>query len=74
MCWTRGKKKLFSIQEELRFCKIIFVLAGNSFGDKPKSKLDLDNALGNVAPLALQLLLENAIKTHIVSQENPLFC
>jgi LytS/YehU family sensor histidine kinase len=67
------EKETVSIQEELRFVKSYLFLQEIRFGDNLKVKLDLDNAMGNVAPLALQLLLENAIKHNIVSQENPLF-
>jgi len=67
------EKETVSIQEELRFVKSYLYLQEIRFGDNLKVRLDLDNALGNVAPLALQLLLENAIKHNIVSQEDPLF-
>jgi LytS/YehU family sensor histidine kinase len=67
------EKETVSIQEELRFVKSYLYLQEIRFGDNLKVKLDLDNASGNVAPLALQLLLENAIKHNIVSHENPLF-
>jgi LytS/YehU family sensor histidine kinase len=67
------EKETVSIQEELRFVKSYLFLQEIRFGDNLKVRLDLDNASGNVAPLALQLLLENAIKHNVVSQENPLF-
>lgn len=67
------EKETVTIQEELRFVKSYLYLQEIRFGNNLKVKLDLDNASGNVAPLALQLLLENAIKHNIVSQENPLF-
>jgi len=67
------EKETVSIQEELRFVKSYLFLQEIRFGDNLNVRLDLDNASGNVAPLALQLLLENAIKHNIVSQENPLF-
>jgi len=67
------EKETVSITEELRFVKSYLFLQEIRFGDNLKVKLDLDNASGNVAPLALQLLLENAIKHNVVSQENPLF-
>ena len=62
-----------SIQEEIRFVKSYLFLQQIRFGDNLKVELNLDNASGNVAPLALQLLLENAIKHNIISQENPLY-
>lgn len=66
------EKETVSIQEELRFIKSYLFLQQIRFGDNLKVKLNLDNAAGNVAPLALQLLLENSIKHNIISQENPL--
>lgn len=66
------EKETVSMQEEIRFIKSYLFLQQIRFGDNLKVKLDLDNASGNVAPLALQLLLENAIKHNIISQESPL--
>jgi LytS/YehU family sensor histidine kinase len=42
------------------------------FGDKLKIDLQLDDVQSQVAPLALQMLIENAIKHNIVSQDDPL--
>lgn len=66
------EKETVSIHEEVRFVKSYLFLQQIRFGDNLKVKLNLDNATGNVAPLALQLLLENAIKHNIISQEHPL--
>lgn len=66
------EKETVSMQEEIRFVKSYLFLQQIRFGDNLKVKLNLNNATGNVAPLALQLLLENAIKHNIISQENPL--
>ena len=66
------EKETVTLQEELRFIKSYLYLQEIRFGNNLKVKLDLDNASGSVAPLALQLLLENAIKHNIVSQEEPL--
>ena len=67
------EKETVSMQEEIRFVKSYLFLQQIRFGDNLKVELNLDNASGNVAPLALQLLLENAIKHNIISQENPLY-
>ena len=66
------EKETVTLQEELRFIKSYLYLQEIRFGNNLNVKLDLDGASGNVAPLALQLLLENAIKHNIVSQEDPL--
>ncbi len=66
------EKETVTLQDELRFIKSYLYLQEIRFGNSLKVKLELDGATGNVAPLALQLLLENAIKHNIVSQEEPL--
>jgi hypothetical protein len=66
------EKETVTLHEELRFTKSYLYLQEIRFGNNLKVELELDNASGNVAPLALQLLLENAIKHNIVSQESPL--
>src|SRR5260221_1033271 len=66
------EKETVTLQEELRFIKSYLYLQEIRFGNNLNVKLELDSASGNVAPLALQLLLENAIKHNIVSQEDPL--
>jgi hypothetical protein len=69
---TRDKETV-TLHEELRFIRSYLYLQEIRFGNNLKVKLDLDKATGGVAPLALQLLLENAIKHNIVSQDEPLF-
>jgi len=41
-------------------------------GDKFTLNVSLHDAKGFVAPLALQMLIENAVKHNEISQENPL--
>ena len=65
-------KELVPLAEELKFVDSYLFLQQIRFGDK----LIIDNKLydqaGLVPPLALQLLVENAIKHNIISEENPL--
>jgi sensor histidine kinase YesM len=68
---TRGKE-LVPVQEELAFLKSYVYLQQIRFGDKLHIEIDLDNTSGMVAPLALQMLVENAIKHNEVSEEKPL--
>jgi hypothetical protein len=65
-------KELVTIQDELHFLKSYVFLQQMRFGDKLRIDLHLDNVQSQVAPLALQMLFENAIKHNIVSQDDPL--
>lgn len=65
-------KELVNLRDELHFLKSYVFLQQMRFGDKLKIGLELDNVDSQVAPLALQMLFENAIKHNIVSQEDPL--
>lgn len=65
-------KEVVSIEEELKFLDSYVFLQQIRFGDKLKIKNSLNNIVGNLPPLALQMLLENAIKHNVVSQEYPL--
>ena len=67
-------KELVTLEEELRFVKSFVYLQEIRFGDNLKFELSMDANPGElqVAPLALQLLIENAIKHNIISREQPL--
>ena len=65
-------KELVSITEELQFLQSYIFLQQIRFGDKLKMVIDLPNPTGEVAPLALQLLIENAIKHNIIATDQPL--
>lgn len=65
-------KELVSLQEELKFLESYVFLQQIRFGDKLRMVIDLSTAQGQVAPLALQLLIENAIKHNIIAEEQPL--
>jgi LytS/YehU family sensor histidine kinase len=65
-------KELVSITEELTFLQSYLFLQQIRFGDKLKMVVDLPNPIGQVAPLALQLLIENAIKHNIIATDLPL--
>jgi len=68
---TRNRE-VVAIDEELKFMESYLFLQQIRFGDKLKIKNELHNLSGNLPPLALQMLVENAIKHNIVSQEHPL--
>ena len=42
------------------------------FGDKLKLNIDLADSAGMVAPLVLQMLVENAIKHNVIAEDHPL--
>lgn len=65
-------KEVVSLDEELSFLDSYLFLQQIRFGDKLKIENELKPMKGNIPPLALQMLLENAIKHNEVSQEHPL--
>jgi len=68
---TRGKEVVL-IEDELKFIESYLFLQKIRFGDKLKVNIRLSNVKTTVAPLALQTLIENAIKHNVISQDNPL--
>lgn len=66
------EKEVVTLEEELRFVQSYLYLQQIRFGSSMKVNLRLEQVEGKVAPLALQLLLENAIKHNVISQEDPL--
>ncbi|MEQ9413384.1 MAG: histidine kinase, partial [Cyclobacteriaceae bacterium] len=65
-------KEVVTLDEELSFMNSYLFLQQIRFGDKLKIENELKSMKGNVPPLALQMLVENAIKHNEVSQEQPL--
>ena len=67
-------KELISVAEELRFAKTYMNLLKMRFENSITFELpeDFENEEAKVVPLALQLLLENAIKHNVVSEQKPL--
>lgn len=65
-------KEVVSLKEELEFLDSYIFLQKIRFGDNLKIQVDLMKTKSMVAPLALQLLIENAIKHNIVSSDDPL--
>jgi LytS/YehU family sensor histidine kinase len=66
------EKEVVSIKEELRFLDSYFFLQKIRFGENLKIENGLSAVSSMIAPLALQLLVENAIKHNVVSADNPL--
>lgn len=67
-------EELVELEKEVSFAKNYLELQKIRFEDSLEFKIEL-NKTNEVylPPLSLQLLLENAIKHNVVSQENPLF-
>jgi hypothetical protein len=66
------EKEVVSLSEETDFLKSYLYLQQIRFGDKLKIQIDLNGEEGFIAPLALQMLIENAIKHNVVSEDDPL--
>lgn len=67
-------KEIIRLDEEIELIKTFYTLQKNRYGDNLTINIKLDNVDYNsyVAPLALQMLVENAIKHNIISKEKPL--
>jgi LytS/YehU family sensor histidine kinase len=68
------QEELVELDRELDFAKNYLELQKIRFEENLNYKVDVPNCKGCfLPPLSLQLLLENAIKHNIASQENPLY-
>jgi len=67
---TRNRE-VVGLHEELQFINSYLFLQKIRFGDNLRTNVNLSGD-GKIAPLALQLLIENAIKHNVVSGEAPL--
>lgn len=66
------EKEIVPLSEELRFLESYLFLQQIRFGDKLQVEIHMEGIASGVAPLALQMLIENAIKHNEVSEDNPL--
>src|SRR5688572_28155396 len=65
-------KEIVPLEEEKKFLESYLFLQQIRFGDKLRLTVSLDQKKCMVAPLVLQMLVENAIKHNIISEESPL--
>jgi LytS/YehU family sensor histidine kinase len=65
-------KEVVDLSEELKFLEAYVYLQQIRFGEKLSVNLKVDSVQSMVAPLAIQMLFENAIKHNEISEENPL--
>jgi LytS/YehU family sensor histidine kinase len=66
------EKELVPLEEEKSFLDSYLFLQQIRFGNKLRMEVNLNGTRSMVAPLVLQMLVENAIKHNIVSEESPL--
>jgi LytS/YehU family sensor histidine kinase len=69
-----NEKSLIALQDELNFMEAYVYMLKMRFGDSFELEMDIDasHRLMLMAPLTLQLLIENAVKHNEVSKANPL--
>jgi sensor histidine kinase YesM len=65
-------REVVSLEEEMKFLSSYLYLQQIRFGEKLKVDVSINGKQSMVAPLALQMLIENAIKHNVVSEEIPL--
>jgi sensor histidine kinase YesM len=67
-------KSLVTLREELEFAKKYTYIQQKRFRNKLQIEFEIPDAylLSEIPPLALQMLIENAIKHNIISSEKPL--
>lgn len=67
-------KEIIRLNEEIEMIKTFYTLQKNRYGDNLIMNINLkqDSPNSFVAPLVLQMLVENAIKHNIISKEKPL--
>ncbi len=66
-------KHLIPISEELVFAEKYFNLMKHKYGNAYLLELDISNTGGNIVPLTLQLLLENAVLHNLGTERNPIY-
>jgi LytS/YehU family sensor histidine kinase len=73
MLQSRDKEAVL-LRDELKIAHDYVFIQQSRFGDKLKVEFDVSEKFYHfaIAPLSLQMLLENAIKHNVVSKEDPL--
>jgi sensor histidine kinase YesM len=65
-------KQIVSLSSELKFAEAYIYLHKIRFGDNLKSNINVSDTNFSIVPLSLQMLIENAIKHNIISEDAPL--
>jgi len=66
-------KEVVSIEEELEFVRAYSFLLQTRYEENISIEIPEERIHGYIPPMALQLLVENAIKHNVISDEHPLF-
>jgi len=65
-------EEVVPLKKEMAFMDSYVFLQGIRFGDNLRVRIDVTDTNYVIPPLALQMLIENAIKHNVISKENPL--
>lgn len=65
-------REMVPMDQEMKFIESYLFLQKIRFGEKLRISISLTNERASVAPLAVQMLIENAIKHNVISEEDPL--
>ena len=65
-------KKFINLKQELTFTEQYFRLIQHKYGNAYQMKIESTNNNGFIVPLTLQLLIENAVKHNMGTQDNPI--
>jgi LytS/YehU family sensor histidine kinase len=65
-------REVVTLDEELNFLDSYLFLQKIRFGENLKTQINITSTRSHIAPLALQMLIENAIKHNVVSSDDPL--
>ena len=68
-----SERKIVSLHEELAFVAQYFRLIQHKYGNAYQINIESKSNNGYIVPLTLQLLIENAIKHNLGTEENPIF-
>lgn len=66
------EQKLIPISDEISLVKSFSYLLNERYGDILVINIDVDNQNGFIVPFSLQMLLENAVKHNVISNEKKL--
>ncbi len=67
-------KQIIPLEEELQFLEAYLFLLKERFGDNLRVQVDIptDRRRASVVPMSLQMLVENAVKHNVISEDHPL--
>lgn len=66
------EKELISVEKEIDFAQQYFKLIQYKYGNAYQLQIRKKNSSGYVVPMALQLLLENAVQHNLGTEDNPI--